>query len=238
VPTKPRRKKPPVQLKLPGTSTWGGRRDKAGRKRGRNQSHTRRPPVARSYPVHVTIRFLNRKSLRQPWHFSAVKRVLTDMRSKRPFFGVAAYSVQENHLHMIVEADGPEAFASGIRSIAIRLAKRLNRSLGRTGRLFKDRHHRHVLKSPLEVRNALAYVLLNRRKHLQERGGPLGSQLDAYSSSRWFDGWSEPVRSLLYRSRQLLPDSAPVLVSPARTWLVQIGWHRDHARIGPLEVPG
>ena len=46
---------------------------------------------------------------------------------------------------------------------------------------------RQALKSPREVRNALAYVLLNARKHWKERYGvaPL-SRVNEASSGRWF----------------------------------------------------
>ena len=41
----------------------------------------------------------------------------------------------------------------------------VNQMTVRRGALFRDRHHRHALKTPREVRNALVYVLFNARKH-------------------------------------------------------------------------
>ena len=64
--------------------------------------------------------------------------LLLAMHQQRPFFGVIAYSVQHNHLHLLAEGDGPKEFSSGTRSLCIRIAKHLNRALGRKGRLFKD----------------------------------------------------------------------------------------------------
>jgi hypothetical protein len=80
------------------------------------------------------------------------------------------------------------------------------------------------------VRNALAYVLLNARKHWKQRTGSAPpTRLDEASSAGWFDGW---VR------RGLPPEaieSAPV--APARSWLLRVGWRR-HGLLDPAEVPG
>jgi hypothetical protein len=83
-----------------------------------------------------------------------------------------------------VEADEPPRFERGVRGLAIRVAKAVNRALGRRGRVWADRYHAHLLRTPREVRNALVYVLNNFRKHVRGARG-----LDPRSSARWFDGW-------------------------------------------------
>jgi len=77
-----------------------------------------------------------------------------------------------------------------------------------------DRYHLHVLRTPREVRNALAYVLLNARRHLAKRGLRLAHAIiDPASSGRWFDGWrSGPVTA-----------HDPPAVSQPRTWLLRSG---------------
>ena len=64
-----------------------------------------------------------------------------------------------------VESEGTRALACGMQGLEIRLAKAVNRRLGRAGRVFTDRYHCRALRTPREVRNALVYVLLNGRKH-------------------------------------------------------------------------
>src|SRR2546430_10978283 len=59
--------------------TWGGEREGAGRPRTRPdlQPHTARTPVARSYPVHVSIKLLvGKKSLRTYTFLSTMRAVL------------------------------------------------------------------------------------------------------------------------------------------------------------------
>jgi hypothetical protein len=112
-------------------------------------------------------------------------------------------------------------------SLGSRLARAVNRTFGRRGRVLADRYHARVLKTPREVRNALAYVLLNARRHAGRRARRCDT-VDPASSGRWFDGWRThpmPARA---------PD-APAVARP-RTWLARTGWRR-HGRIGLDEVP-
>jgi putative transposase len=126
-------------------------------------------------------------------------------------FRVLHFSVQADHVHLLVEADGPTEFERGVRGLAIRVAKAVNRVLGRHGRVWADRYHARLLRTPREVRNALVYVLNNFRKHFRAARG-----LDPYSSARWFNGW----RTAPGRVAEVSP------VARASTWLARIGWRR------------
>jgi hypothetical protein len=79
------------------------------------------------------------------------------------------------------------------------------------------------------VRNALAYVLLNARKHwVQRRRKAPPVRLDVCSSGRWFDGWrTTPAGG---------GDREAMEVARPRSWLLVQGWRR-HKLIDPAEVP-
>jgi hypothetical protein len=151
---------------------------------------------------------------------------------------VAHYSIQRDHVHMIVEAHGREALARGMKSVAARLARAVNRVFSRSGPVLDGRFHHRVLRTPREVRNALAYVLLNARRHwAKARGGrrpPV--RLDEASSARWFDGWQRVSRARLQPPGDIRA-GARCEVAPARTWLLRVGWRR-HGLVDPVEVPG
>ncbi|MEW6073566.1 MAG: peptide MFS transporter [Planctomycetota bacterium] len=100
-------------------------------------------------------------------------------------FRLIHYSVLANHLHLIGEAQNRRALSRGMQGLAVRIAKGLNRHWGRRGKVFADRYHDHILRTPREVRSALAYVLRNAARH-----GVGGAGADPYSSGRWFDGWA------------------------------------------------
>lgn len=146
--------------------------------------------------------------------------------SERGSFRVVQYSLQRDHAHLVVEADGPVALARGMMSVCGRLARAVNRVFHRRGPVIADRYHHRVLRTPREVRNALAYVLLNFRKHAAGVGHAFCA-IDPASSGRWFAGWSRTVPRA--------PD-APSVAKP-RSWLLGVGWWR-HGRIDPREIPG
>jgi hypothetical protein len=90
--------------------------------------------------------------------------------------------VQKDHLHLIVEAANREALSRALQALAIRVARAINRVLGRKGKVFADRYHMRILKTPTEVKNALRYVLDNRWKHNPRRPDFLSSRMTAARS--------------------------------------------------------
>jgi putative transposase len=213
------------QLSLPTPPTWGGRRAGAGRKRvpGRRPSvpHRSRPAHVAAHPVHVTLRAVEAlRCFRSGRVFPTVRSALAA--SSRGRFRVIEFSVQDDHIHLITEAADGRALAGGIRGLAIRLARAVNRMLGRRGRVFGDRYHARALTTPRAVRHALVYVLMNARKHL--RAGP---GVDPCSSAAWFTGW---------RAVRAPHGPGPCPVARARTWLAAVGWRR-HGLIDITERP-
>ncbi len=135
------------------------------------------------------------------------------------------YSVQRDHLHLIVEADDKKALSRGMRGLAIRCALAVNRALGRRGALWADRYHAIALRTPRMVRNALVYVLANAAKHLRAVAG-----LDPCSSAPWFDGFRDAAVTVTPPAGDEAPTRAP------RTWLLRVGWRR-HGLLSRDEVP-
>src|SRR5262245_52060825 len=210
------------QLELPAPPRWGGRRDGAGRPPAagrRRVAHRRRAAHDRRCPVHVTLRAsAGLPSLRRDDVFGAVRVAFA--RGSTEGFRLLQFSVQRDHVHLLVEAESC-ALRRGIQGLTIRIAKAVNRTLGRRGKVWSDRYHSRVLTTPREVRHALVYVLQNWRKHL---GGVRG--LDPRSSARWFTGWRASIVAP--------PGQAPVV--RARTWLASVGWRR-YGLVGLDESP-
>jgi REP element-mobilizing transposase RayT len=145
-------------------------------------------------------------------------------------FRLVQYAVQPDHLHLIAEARDKRALSSGMRGLAIRIARQLNGTLGRRGRMFVERYHARQLRTPREVRNALAYVLLQAHRHAAKgRGGMATPVIDPCSSAPTFEGFAGGR----------MPRAGPwdETVVGARTWLLTVGWRR-HGKIDPTEVPG
>jgi len=136
-------------------------------------------------------------------------------------FRLTQFSLQSNHVHLIVEADDGRALSRGMKGIAVRVARTVNRLWKRRGSVFSDRFHARALRTPREVRSVLLYVLQNARHHGQRLLG-----VDPYSSGPWFDGWKQGI---------VLATDGPA--TRAKTWLLREGWRR-HGLIGIQEGPG
>lgn len=216
----------------------GGPRSGSGRpaRRPGIVHHVRRPKVGRSYPANVTLRVLEGVPSLRKREFVADFRASLVRAMKRNEesggFRVAHYSIQGNHVHLIVEAVTKEALGRGMKSISTRLVWAARRVFGISGRVLDGRYHLRLLKTPREVRHALAYVLLNARKHFR-RLRRLAPRLDEASSARWFDGWRREERGLVLK-RVRMGDRE---VSEPHTWLLRSGW-RKHRLISISEVPG
>jgi REP element-mobilizing transposase RayT len=211
----------------------GGKRVGAGRKPASKRPpvhHVRRPKVPKGSPAHVTLRV--RRDVPSLRNRRFVQEFQARLRKgcERGEFRVCHYSIQRDHVHLVVEAAGKEALGRGMKSVGIRLARTVNRVFGRVGPVLFGRYHLRVLRTPPEVRHALAYVLLNTRKHWRQRKGAAPPVvLDVASSGAWFDGWKRPP--------PMAEPKGPRSVALPRSWLLREGW-RLRGLVDPAEVPG
>ena len=202
----------------------GGKRPGAGRKPTRARpgvSHGPRPPLASRFPVLVTLRMrAGLPSLRQAEPLRELRAAFS--KAAKEGFRIVHFSVQSNHLHLLVEARDRIALARGMQGFAVRTARALDVLWRRKGPVLDDHYHARILRTPREVRNALVYVLANARKH-----GCAYSRIDPFSSGPGFDGW---------RGGPAAGPGAALLPASPRTWLLRDGWKR-HGLIDPRERP-
>ena len=113
---------------------------------------------------------------------------------------VVHFVVESNHLHLVVEGIS----AAAMKGLGVRVARAINKKIGRQGRVIGDTYHAHALRTPAEVRHAVQYVLRNHEHHTGQRHtDPHSLVFDGFSSEAW-------------------PDS---VVKP-RSWLLQHAWTR------------
>ena len=236
-----------LELRLRG---WGGKREGAGRKPGPNPGlpHLRRAPLASRHPCHVTLKVRpDLPSLRDSRLVRELERSFAHA-CDRGDFRLVHYSIQSNHLHLIVEARDVDALGRGMKALGSRLARAVNRVFGRKGRVLLDRFHYVVLRTPTQVRNVLRYVLLNARRHLKRkprttriesgstRIDPGSTRIDPASSGRWFEGWRRSAAGLVAQARER-PGGGVVAIATPHTWLLAEGWRKAGPRLDPAEVP-
>ncbi|MBA2541276.1 MAG: transposase [Deltaproteobacteria bacterium] len=219
------------------TLTHGGKRTGAGRKRMKyrlDAPHRSREPFAHSMPIHITMRgqcYIN--SLRRDTIYRVLVDVLARYRDNRfggGSFRVIHFSLQDNHLHLIVEATSDYALRRGMRSFAINSARGINAAIGAHGRVW-FRFHSTVIKTKRYARNCSAYVLGNWRRHHKDivNGRTVSAILDRFSSAISFPGWTKRFR--------LPAGYQPVPVSSPTTSLLRTGWAFD-GPLDPHQMPG
>jgi REP element-mobilizing transposase RayT len=169
--------------------------------------------------------------LREEMVFAEVKRALAF--ANREAFRIVAFSVQRDHVHLVIEADDAECLRSGMQGLTTRVARAINRALRRRGRVWADRYHRRDLTTPTDVRNLLVYVLQNHKKHRM----PEAAGLDPRSSAPLFLGWNACGEALRRRLPGSSIDRTPAIQFP-RTWLLSTGWWlRGGGPLDPREAP-
>lgn len=164
------------------------------------------------HPVHITFRVLEHVwNLRTRRAFGVIDAAVRGAQ-RRPGFRVVHFTALGNHLHLIVEAAGARTLALRVRGLAVRLARGLNRMMGRSGPVFADRYDAHVLRTPAEVANAVRYVLGNFENHAARRGEPRSTK-----------GWIDPFSSAARRAapRQQLELFEFVATARPGTWLLR-----------------
>lgn len=118
-------------------------------------------------PVHVTWRVVaGLPSLRSRRAFRVIRDAL-NAAAARFRMTISEFSVQSNHLHLVIEAIEQRHMSRGMQGLGVRLARGLNRVFSRSGKLLLDRFHAHVLRNRIEALNAVRYVRTN---HLHHRG--------------------------------------------------------------------
>src|SRR5271154_3056634 len=169
---KRRRRAPPRQLVLRAPATGrGGFRERAGRpKKDGAIRRIGRYKFDRRMPVHVTMRVLPHVyNLRSRRCFVALRTAFL-AGGDRYGMRLTGFSVQGNHIHMLVEANDTLALTRGMHALNIRIARKLNNVMARHGAVLAERFHAHVLRTPNETANAIRYVRENARQPGEARG--------------------------------------------------------------------
>ncbi len=224
-----------LKVRAPGTRAPGAGRPKKRWPKGVKApaSHAKREPFVKGRALHVTLRTLPvARNLRRMDAYRAV-RIGARVVLARSGFRLVHFSIQSNHIHLIVEAESRVELSNGVRAFSISVAKSLNAKLGRRGPVFADRYHARAIARPTQMRNAIQYVLTNWLHHRPDHH-EIMEEVDPYSSGANFLGWKE-----LRGSRQFVRDDAFERVSLATPllWLTRDGWRRG-GEISVFTVPG
>ncbi len=224
----------------------GGKRKGAGRKpRGGRAGapHKKRDEVSDRDALHVVLGAVPEVgNLRRREVYRAVRAATITAASsetRRGRFRIVQLSIQHNHIHMLVEAEDAGALATGMQGFQISAARHINTALRvgarrRRGKVFVDRYHVVVIRSPRQARHVISYVMNNWRKHGEDRSGLSRNWLvDPFSSAVSFADWKELEGQAPWTIRT---SYHPLVVTAPQSWLLRTGW-KEHGAISCREVP-
>lgn len=153
-------------------------RKKAGRPPVNDKGirHTERPRLNKSTMLHLTIKVRENKADIQN------KRILAILhhaikRARLQKLKILHYTLEYNHIHLLVEASNNQILHKGMQAFGITFAKWVNRLREGKGMVYKQRYHFHALKSLREKKNALNYIFSNGVKHKRTK-----NRIDPYNS--------------------------------------------------------
>ncbi|MFT3692670.1 MAG: transposase [Kofleriaceae bacterium] len=232
----------------------GGQRIGAGRPRkvrgpGSKEPHAKRKRVRKDRPLHVVLRTNPELgSFRTPTVLAAIRAATFMATRYEDSFRIVEFSVQTNHIHLLVEASDKAALSNSMKAFESSCSKRVNAAISkargyarrRRGSVFRDRYFATELATPRQVRNTLAYILNNWRHHAGDRDTKWN--IDPYSSGLAFTGWLECRGAPMARTPAalaVLPKNyqPPITTSP-RSFLIRVLWKKRYPLISLFEVPG
>lgn len=243
---RPRKRHVQQDLPLPAANRTRKNKPGAGRPRKsgpKGESHRKRPRFEKLRVIHSTLRLVRGfGSLRKRDTYFAIRRA-TQAVLGRHDFRIVHLSPEDEHIHVLCEADNHEALWRGMQAFQISAAQHLNQALSkrtgksRRGKVFADRYHPKLVTSPTQARHTLNYVLNNWRRHQQDYRNPeqRGWDIDYMSSAISFAGWKELEQSGARFQYNVDPEQR-LCVSPPQSWLLGDGWRRAGA-ISMYSIP-
>lgn len=177
--------------------------------------HIARDKVTKHTSLHLTIKIerlkagLRNKDVLKQLHDSIKKARKIGLR-------VIHYTLEFDHVHLLVEVDSNQQLAKGMQSFGISFSKGINKIKAQVGKVFKTRYHFRKLKSPNEIKNVIFYILGNSLKHKKDFS-ILSPYNTAITASALFPGFELGIEETITKSvllSQLRDDLKSILSKP------------------------
>jgi REP element-mobilizing transposase RayT len=126
--------------------------------------HISREKISKPSALHLTIKVrenkadIKNKRILKALHHAIKRARLQNMK-------VLHYTLEYNHLHILVEVSNNKILHKGMQALGISLSKAINKIKNLKGTVYKHRYHFRKLNSRREMKNALLYIFKNGMKH-------------------------------------------------------------------------
>jgi REP element-mobilizing transposase RayT len=145
-------------------------------KHDRGIRHIERPKFSRPRSFHLTIKVKSNKAdIQSKKILKALHHAIKRARLKQ--LKIIHYTLEYNHVHLLVEAANHNVLHSGMQALGISFAKAINKAKTLKGTVYKHRYHFRQISSPRDMKNVLHYIFHNGVKHKRA-----SSPVDFYNS--------------------------------------------------------
>jgi hypothetical protein len=112
--------------------------------------HVPRPPHRKDRPAEVTLVVQSglpslRKTAAIRHRIEACVTAHREKHADETAFQVLSFRLDDDRLHVTVEATDKRVLTRGVMGLSIRIARAINTLLGRTGRFWAERYHRRTV---------------------------------------------------------------------------------------------
>ncbi len=138
--------------------------------------HTKRLRLKKPSSLHLTIKVRENKADIQN------KRILKALhhaikRARLKGLKIVHYTLEYNHVHLLVESVDNKILHSGMQAFGITIAKAINKIKRVKGSVYKNRYHLRLINSARQLKNVLNYIFENGIKHRRTN-----SRIDLFNS--------------------------------------------------------
>jgi len=126
--------------------------------------HTSRPFLKRPASLHLTIKVQrNKDEIKNKSVLKLLKHAI--LRARFQGLKVLHYSLEYDHVHLLIEADNNHILGKGMQAFGVTMAKGINRLKRLKGAVYKHRYHFRQISSPRQLKSVMNYIFTNGMKH-------------------------------------------------------------------------
>lgn len=138
--------------------------------------HISRERIFKPTSMHITIKVRkNKADIQSKKILKALHRAI--FRARIHGLRVIHYTLEYNHIHLLVEASGHKIMHKAMQAFGISFSKAINKIKQVNGHVYKHRHHLRKITSSIDLKNVLRYIFHNGIHHKRTY-----SLIDPYNS--------------------------------------------------------
>lgn len=130
--------------------------------------HTSRPILKRPASLHLTVKVRkNKAEIKNKSVLKLLKHAIQNAR--RQGLRVIHYSLEYDHVHLLIEAENNFILGRGMQSFGVTMAKGINRLKRLKGSVYKHRYHFRMIFSTRQLKYVMNYIFTNGMKHKRSK---------------------------------------------------------------------